>query len=89
MIKYCFISDTSLSHFQDEYELESGSVLTEKVILGLAYPQYSTCRAQGQSSSAHFVFSKSDIEHAVRLVCNVMAFKAHNQSFRSDSVSKG
>lgn len=38
MKKHCFIRDTSLSDVEDEYELDTGSILTEKKNLVLAGP---------------------------------------------------
>lgn len=38
MRNFCFIQDSSFNHFEDEIELETGCVLTEKVNLVLANP---------------------------------------------------
>lgn len=53
--KYYLIRDTSFNDLGEEYELEPGSVLTEKVDLVLTDPPYSTRGAGGQSGSAHDV----------------------------------
>lgn len=45
-----------IPRFKDEYELETDSVLNEKVNRILADPSYTTRTAQSQSSSAHDVF---------------------------------
>lgn len=69
--KYCFIRDTSFNDLRDKYELEAGSVLTEKTGIILAGPPYSTRSAQCQLSSVPDVFSKKYLEHAVKLLGGV------------------
>lgn len=86
IMKYCFIPDTLLSEFEGEYDLDTRLVLTEKLILVLDYRPYSTRRAQGQSSPAHELFSRSDMENAFRLMGTDMALGTHRQTFSSDLV---
>lgn len=77
MKKCCFTRDTSFNDLENEYELGSGSVLTEKVNPVLADPPYSTRSARGQSNCAYDVFSKSNMEGGVRLMGIGMAPGAH------------
>lgn len=58
--KHCLIRDSSLNELQEEHEFETSSVLTEQVTFVLADPPYSTRSAQGQSNSAHDIFSNND-----------------------------
>lgn len=83
MTKYCFIRDTLPNDFGEEYELETGSVLTEIVIPVFVSPPYSMQSACGQSNFAQDVFLKRDMEKAVKLVGKVMAPAAHEHIFWS------
>lgn len=80
----CFIRDTLLNDLKDEYELDSGSVFIEKVVLVLANPPYSTRVERAQSDSAQDVLYKRDVDDAVRLVSSGMAFGAQGRIFCSD-----
>lgn len=84
MKNYCFIRETLLDDFKDEYELQSGAVLTEKANLGLNGLQYSNRCSQNQSDLAHEGFSKRDAENAVRLVGSIMTPGAHEHIISSD-----
>lgn len=73
-----------MSDLEDEYELEFGSFLTEQVRLVLASPPYNTRSPRGQSNSAHYVFSKCDMENVVRLMGNRTAPVARGRIVCSD-----
>lgn len=83
---YCFIMHTLFNNLEDEYSLETGAALTKKGALVLASPLYSTHSAGSQSKPAHDVFSKRNMEKAVRLIENVRAFEAHEHIFFLDPV---
>lgn len=54
----CFTRDRSLKVLEDEYSLETGSILAAKEILFLPDPRYSTRSARSQCKHAHGVFTK-------------------------------
>lgn len=73
MKKYRFVLNTLFSDFEVQYKLENSFILTKEAYLVLASPRYTARSALGQSCSAHDVFSKSDMEDAVRLMSSVIA----------------
>lgn len=84
MKKYYLIRDPLFNDLEDKYALETGYGLTEEANLVLVDPSYEICIARGQSSSAHKVFSKRDMEDVVRLLGNIMARGTHGHIFCSD-----
>lgn len=84
MKKYRFVLDTLLTNLGNGYELEAGSVLTEKSSLALIDQPYKTRSAQGQWSSARDVFPKRDMEDPAKVVDSIMAPGAHGHIFCSD-----
>lgn len=46
MNRHYFVQDTSFNNLEDEYELETGSVLTEKANRVPPDPPYNTCSAR-------------------------------------------
>lgn len=84
MNKYCFVGRTSFSDLEDEYDLKTGSVLTNKINLVLADSLYNTRSALCQSKSAHEGFSKRELENAVRLMSNVLFSGVHGNLLCSD-----
>lgn len=81
MKKYCLVREDSLKNLEDEYELETSSVLTENVNLLLTDPAYNTRVLQNQSNYAHEVVSKRYRENAFREMRNVVAPRAHGHRF--------
>lgn len=86
MSRYCFIQNTSFDGLEKEYELEFGSVLTEKVSLVPADPSCEACSAQGHSSFAQNMLRKKRIEHAVSVIRVVTVFEAYSSIFRTDQM---
>lgn len=62
MKKYLFILYFSLNDLENEYKLDSGSILTEKVSFVAVNLQYETQSAHGRLNSSHGVFSKERFE---------------------------
>lgn len=56
MKKHCFIRENSFNDLEDEYVLETGSVLAGKGNRVLADLSYNTRSERGLSSSAHGLF---------------------------------
>lgn len=75
--KYRFILDALFNDLERKFGLEADSVFTEKVSLVLAIPLKNTCSGQAQSSSAHIVLSRTDMEELVRLLGSGMAPGLH------------
>lgn len=81
---YCLVRDSSFSDLEDEYEPRTSTVFTENVSPVLAYWAYSIRTAPGRSESFHDVFSKRDMENAVRVMGKKMARGAHEHMFCLD-----
>lgn len=84
MREYCFLKDTSINELKGLRELKTGSSLHQNLNFVLADLLYITRSARGQSSYAHDVFCKEEIENAVRFMSIVMVPRVHDHFFSSD-----
>lgn len=84
MKKHCFIWDTLVSDLEDQYDLETCSVLSAKLSLDLASPPYSILNARAEFYAAQYVLSRESMKAAMSLIGHVMAFRAHAHLFCAD-----
>lgn len=84
MKKYCLIRDISFNNLEDEYELETVSVLTKNVNLVLANPLAAAHSGRGHPSCVHDVSPTKYVEDAVVLMLFVMAPGARGHTICSD-----
>lgn len=68
MKKSCFIPSTSFGNLEEEYKLEAGSVLTEKVKRFLFDSSFNTRSALGRSYYTSDMFFKRDVENVISLM---------------------
>lgn len=82
--KHPFIRNTLLNDLRDEHELDTVRIGTVNLVP--VNPPYITLTARGQSDCAHNLFSKTDLENAVRVMRSFMALETHRHIFCSDLV---
>lgn len=83
-----YIRGVSPNKLDDDYKIETSSILAGEPNFIQADPPSSTCSAPSQSDSAHGVFWKRGKKSAVRLMDIVMRHGAHGHKFCSDVISR-
>lgn len=74
--EYCFVRDTSSNVPEDVHDLDTDYGMYQNVSLTLADTRYKICSSRLQIDSVHALPFMKCIEHALRSMSSLMAFRA-------------